>query len=150
MAHSYVCSFFHCVWSTKQRRNVIAPQVRVRLWAYLGGIARENGMKALSVGGTDNHVHVLLSLPSTFPVSKAVQLVKGGSSKWMSETFRDQCDFQWQEGYGAFSVGASRLRGISTYIENQLDHHRTQTFEDEFVAFLDRHGISYDAAHVFG
>ena len=87
MPHSYSSCLVHYIFSTKERRKMISPEVRERLWAYLGGIARENGMKALAIGGTDDHVHVLVSLPSTLPVAKAIQLLKGGSSKWLHDTF---------------------------------------------------------------
>ena len=106
MAHTYVSELIHCVFSTKQRRNLISPEVQPRLWAFLGGVARKNGFKALIVGGTENHVHILLSLPATLPLAKAVQLVKGASSRWMNEKFETR--FAWQEGYGAFTVGVSQ------------------------------------------
>ena len=79
MAHTYISNLIHYVFSTKDRRKCIGEELRPKLWAYLGGIARENQMKALAVGGTDDHVHVLLSLPPTIAIAKAVQLLKGGS-----------------------------------------------------------------------
>ena len=87
MSHSFNSSLFHCVFSTKQRRNTITADLQERLWPYFGGIARENKMKALAVGGIEDHVHILISLPSTMPISKAMQLIKGGSSKWVHDTF---------------------------------------------------------------
>ena len=111
MAHSFNSSLFHCVFSTKQRRNTITPDLQERLWPYFGGIARENKMRALSVGGIEDHVHVLLSLPSTMPISKAMHLIKGGSSKWVHDTFPEHHAFAWQEGYGAFSIGVSHVTG---------------------------------------
>ena len=80
MANSYLSLYVHIVFSTKGRQELITPKLQDRLWPYLGGIARENQMKALSVGGTQDHVHILLSIPATLPVAKAVQLIKGGSS----------------------------------------------------------------------
>jgi len=150
MAHSYVSSHLHYIFSTKQRRKLITPDLRDRLWPYMGGIAREHRMKALSVGGTDDHVHVLLSLPSTLSVAKAVQVIKGGSSKWISEQFPLLRDFEWQEGYGAFGVSISQIARTMDYIAGQEEHHRTRTFEEEFIRFLERHGIEYDAKYVFG
>src|SRR2546422_480315 len=102
---SYVSSYYHCVFSTKDRRPMIAPALRERLWPYLGGIARENQMKAIEVGGMPDHVHVLLSLPSTLPIARALQLIKGGSSKWVHDTFPEHRLFRWQVKYGAFGVG---------------------------------------------
>ena len=88
----------HCVFSTKERRKLITPQVQRRLWPYMGGMARENNMKALAIGGVEDHVHILLSLPATMPIAKALQLIKGGSSKWLHDNFPAQRTFAWQKG----------------------------------------------------
>jgi putative transposase len=150
MAHSYVSALFHCVFSTKERQKFIHEDLQERLWPYLGGIARENKMRALAIGGVEDHVHLLLSMPSTIPIAKAMQLIKGSSSKWVHETFPELNEFEWQEGYGAFTVGIPQVPDTRRYIENQREHHRTKTFEDEFIAFLDRHGIEYDPRYVWG
>ena len=84
---SYISAHFHCVFSTKERRPLIIPELRDRLWPFLGGIARQNKMKAIEIGGVEDHIHILLSLPSTIAIAKAMQLIKGGSSKWVHETF---------------------------------------------------------------
>lgn len=106
---SYVSSYFHCVFSTKERRPSIKPELRERLWPFIGGIARQNEMKANEIGGVEDHVHILLSLPSTTVIAKALQLLKGGLSNWVHETFPEQRLFAWQEEYGAFSVSMSQL-----------------------------------------
>jgi putative transposase len=117
VAHTYVSELIHCVFSTKHRRNSIPAEVQPELWAFIGGVARQNGFKALIVGGTENHVHVLLSLPATLPLAKAMQLVKGASSHWMNQRFKSQ--FAWQEGYGAFTVGISQKSGAIACIKSQ-------------------------------
>jgi REP element-mobilizing transposase RayT len=132
------------VFSTKERRRLITLDMQPRLWAYLGGIARENKMKALCVGGVEDHVHVLLTLPAVLSISKAVQLIKGNSSKWIHETFPAQRDFAWQEGYAAFSIGISGVDDTIKYIQSQAEHHRTRTFKEELIAFLNKHGLEYD------
>ncbi|MGC2324269.1 MAG: IS200/IS605 family transposase, partial [Terriglobales bacterium] len=101
MAHTYVSALLHVVFSTKGRRKTISAELQPRLWAYLGGIARHNRMTSVQVGGTADHVHVLLILPATVAIAKAVQLLKGGSSKWIHET--EGKPFAWQDGYGAFT-----------------------------------------------
>ncbi len=106
----------------------------------MGGIARQNGMKALAIGGVEDHVHVLLSISSTMPVAKAVQLVKAGSSKMIRATFTKS--FEWQEGYGAFSIGVSQVKETVAYIKNQRAHHKKIDFREEFRAFLKKHGIT--------
>ncbi|MDQ6758268.1 MAG: IS200/IS605 family transposase, partial [Acidobacteriota bacterium] len=117
--HSFTSCLFHCVFSTKRREPWLTSEIRERLWPYLGGIGRENEMKALAIGGVADHVHVLVSLPATLPVSKAMQLLKGNSSKWMHETFPALHAFAWQEGYGAFSIGVSGVEETVAYIRAQ-------------------------------
>ncbi len=100
-------------------------------------------MKALVVGGVADHVHVLLSIPATLSVAKAVQLLKGNSSKWVHDTFQTQSDFDWQEGYGAFSIGVSGVQDTMKYIQSQPDHHRKLSFKEELEVFLKKHGMEY-------
>jgi len=150
MGHTYTSCIFHVVFSTKQRRPTITWPMQARLWPYLAGIAKTNGFRALEVGGTQDHVHVLLSLPATMPVSKAVQLLKGGSSKWAHETFPQERLFAWQEGYGAFSVSVSGLPATIAYIRSQVMHHQRRTFEHEYKSFLEKHGIKWDERYVWG
>ena len=107
-------------------------------------------MTALGVGGTSNHAHVLLALPVTITIAKAMQLVEGGSSLWPHETLPPVSGFAWQEGYAAFSVSASRIDETIRYIQQQAKHHRTLSFEEEFKRFLERHGVEYDPRYVFG
>lgn len=149
MPHSFTSQLLHCVFSTKERQRLITAELQHRLWPYLGGIARENKMKALAIGGTEDHVHLLLSLPSTLSVAKAMQLIKGGASKWVHDTFPEHHAFAWQEGYGAFSLGIADVSRTIAYIENQAEHHRRRDFKQEFLAFLKRHGIEYDERYIW-
>jgi putative transposase len=128
---------------------LITPELRERFWPFLGGIARQNKMKAIEVGGVADHVHILISLPSTMAISKAMQLIKGGSSKWIHETFPDQRTFAWQDEYGAFSVSVSQLDKIVEYIKRQEEHHRKTTFQEEFLALLKKHHIEYDERYLW-
>ncbi len=148
MSHTYISDLVHCVFSTKERRNTIEPDKQAPLWSYLGGIARKNGFKAIAIGGTENHIHILLSLPAMMPLAKAIQLLKGGSSKWMNETSDPR--FSWQEGYGAFTIGISQQGPTVNYINSQFEHHKRQTFEEEFLAFLAKHKIEYDPKYIWG
>jgi putative transposase len=142
--HSFISSLHHCVFATKGREPILSAEIRQRLWPYLGGVARENGMKALAVGGVADHVHMLLSLPATMSVAKAMQLLKGNSSKWIHETFPKLRTFAWQEGYAAFSIGVSAIEETRAYIRNQEEHHRTRTYREEVIIFLQRHGLPFD------
>lgn len=134
------------MWSTKARQPALTPEIQTRLWPYLGGIARANKISALAVGGIADHVHVLLSLPATQTISKALQLLKGNSSKWLHEEFPELRTFSWQEGYGAFTIGMSGVPETKTYIGTQAEHHKKKTFQEEFRSFLDKHGLPYDEA----
>ncbi|HKY27493.1 MAG TPA: transposase [Pyrinomonadaceae bacterium] len=148
MSHSYVSNLMHCTFSTKERHPIIDSQLEADLAIYRRN-ARNNRMKALAIGGTVDHLNALLSLPSTMSFAKAVQLIKGGSSKWIHDTFPQYRKFEWQEGYGAFSVSASQVRRTIAYIQNQKEHHRKRTFHEEFLKLLDKHGVDYDLRYVF-
>ena len=148
MPHTYCSSFFHCVFSTKQRQKIIRDEIQPELWAYIGGIARAHEMKALAVGGTDDHAHILLSLPSTIAVAKAMQQIKAASSKWMHEQ-HGQRVFAGQEGYGAFSIGVAQVDATVAYIGRQRQHHRKQDYKAEFLAFLKKHCLDYDPRYIW-
>lgn len=145
---SYISSYFQCIFSTKER-CFITPEPRERLWPFLGGIARQNKMKAIEIGGVEDHVHILLSLPSTMAISKALQLIKGGSSKWIHETFPEHRLFTWQEEYGAFSVSVSQLDKTIEYLKGQEEHHCRMTFQEEFLTLLKKHRIEYDERYLW-
>lgn len=150
MANTYTSLHYHVVFSTKNREPFLAEAIRDRLFAYLGGIARKNRMNALEIGGVADHVHVLLSVPASLAVSKAVQFLKGASSHWLRETFPNLNDFAWQDGYAAFTVSRSQLDDIRAYIRSQAEHHRTKTFAEEYRAFLARHRVEYDERYLLG
>jgi REP element-mobilizing transposase RayT len=114
----------------------------------MGGIAREHGMKALAVGGTDDHVHLLLSLSSSLPIAKAMREIKSASSRWVHQTC-SLPEFEWQEGYGAFSIGHAQIPATLAYIHSQSEHHRKRDFKAEFVAFLKKHHVDYDPRFIW-
>jgi putative transposase len=144
MAHTYASVYVHCVFSTKERRDLIPADRTAELYAYFGGIARGEGLTLVAAGGTANHVHLLIVLPTTCTLAQALQKLKGSSSKWMGS------GFSWQEGYGAFSVSPSQLEVVKRYIQNQEEHHRKRSFEEEFVALLRSCGVPFDEKFVFG
>jgi REP element-mobilizing transposase RayT len=146
MAHTYNANFVHFVFSTKGRKDLIPLDLQDRLWAYFVGIADNLKIKSLAVGGTGNHVHLLVRLPQTMSVAEAVQKLKANSSRWLGE---HGLRFQWQEGYGAFSVSASLLDIVQAYIRNQRTHHARRSFEEEFRTLLDKSGVMYDAEKLF-
>ena len=149
MSHAFVSNLMHCTFSTKERYPFIDSELESRLHPYIGGIASENKMMALAINGTADHLHALLSLPGMMSFAKAVQLIKGGSSKWIHDTFGNQKKFAWKEGYGAFNVSVSQVPKTIAYINNQKEHHRRKTFEEEFIELLRRHGIEHDSRYIF-
>ena len=116
------------------------------MWQYLIGVARGKGIATLALGGTQNHVHALIVLPPTVALAKAVQELKGNSSKWMNEIGGG---FGWQRGYGAFSISESGKDAVVAYIRGQAEHHRKWSFEQEYVTMLKKYKVEYDAKYVF-
>lgn len=146
MPHSYSLQFVHCVFSTKNRENLISELWQPRLYAYIYGIAKNLNLKILACGGTENHIHLLVALPATVTLAEVVQKLKANSSRWMRERL---ATFEWQKGYGAFSVSPSLLSVVEAYIRNQRRHHARRNFDDEFVALLKKSGIAYDPMRLF-
>lgn len=144
MPQSYVSSVFHIVFSTKQRTQLIRH--KSWLWNYFAGIGRNHGMQVLAVGRTENYVHMLVFIPADMALSDAVRTLKANPGRWMRETDRF---FAWQEGYGAFSVSPSQLERVKTYICHQPAHHRTHSFEQEFLAMLQAANIRVECDRVF-
>jgi len=147
MPHSYVSSVFHVVFSTKQRTQFIPASAQPRLWNYLAGIARNHGIHALAIGGTENHVHLLITIPPDTALADAVRTLKANSSRLMRES---SALFAWQEGYGAFSVSPSQLERVKRYIANQAAHHAKYSYEEEFLAMLQAANMRIDAKRVSG
>jgi REP element-mobilizing transposase RayT len=150
MANTYTSLTYHVIFSTKNREPVLDECTRERLWPYLGGIARENGMRALETGGALDHMHILLSIPPTLAVSKAIQLIKGGSSHWVKSRFPKLASFAWQDGYAALTVSQSNIDAVRRYIRDQAEHHRKRTFLQEYRALLKRHQIAFDEKYLLG
>jgi REP-associated tyrosine transposase len=150
MANTYAALYYHIVFSTKNRVAYIKPEIESRVWAYIGGAAREHKMTALQVGGAEDHVHALVMAPATLSLSQIAQYLKGDSSKWIHEKFPELRGFAWQDGYGAFTVSKSNLPDVIRYIENQREHHQRKSFQEEYLDFLNKHGIDYDERYVWG
>ena len=146
MSQSLVSNRVHVIFSTKERRPWIAPQHQQRLWTYIIAIGKNKGVPVLAIGGMEDHMHMLIALPASMPLAKAVQMIKANSSRFMRETQRD---FEWQKGYGGFSVGASALDATVEYIRNQKKRHRKRDFKAEFLEFLKRYNVEYDPKYVF-
>ena len=142
MSQSLVKNLVHLVYSTKHRRLWIPEEVRERLFAYQAGIFKQWESSALVIGGAEDHVHALFSLSKNFPLKKIVEEVKKRRSKWMkTDGGAGNKDFQWQAGYAGFSVSQSNVEEVTKYVENQAEHHRRMTFQDELRALFRRWGF---------
>lgn len=138
----------HLVFSTKRRQAFITPDIRERLYSYIGGIVRDQGGSLYKIGGMPDHIHMLVRCGTDSSVGDLVRHVKSRSSKWVHETFPALEGFAWQEGYGAFSVSESQLEQVGEYIANQEEHHRTRDSREEFLALMRAHRVEFDERFV--
>lgn len=149
MPQSLSSILVHLVFSTKRREPFIAPEVESELHAYLAAVFRECSSPAISINGTSNHVHALFALSRTMTVADLVEEVKKRSSKWVKTKGREHRHFQWQAGYGAFSIGQSNVPALKRYVAGQKEHHRRKSFEDEYRSLLERYNVTYDEKYVW-
>ena len=150
MPQSLVKNLVHLVFSTKHRMPWIPEEIQNDLYAYLAGIFKQWASPALTIGGVEDHIHALFSLSKNHSLAKIVEEVKKGSSKWMktSEGTGNE-EFHWQNGYAGFSVSLANVESVKRYIQNQKEHHRHQSFQDELREFFKRQGIEYDERYVW-
>jgi len=146
---SYTKLQHHIVFATKDRHPFLQGEALSRTCEYIGGIIREQHGQMLAAGGMADHVHLAAVLPPSAAPVDILRILKTNSSRWVHKTFSSLADFHWQDGYAAFSVSASAMPHVIAYVRGQAQHHRTQSFEEEFIALLKRHGIEYDERHVF-
>ncbi len=149
MGQSLALLQYHFIFGTKDRTELIRPELRERLHEYIGGIIRKRKGRLLAAGGTGDHVHLLAILHPERAVSDIIRDVKANSSKWIHENYADLAAFAWQDGYGAFSVSASNVTGVREYIARQEEHHRKVSFREEFLSFLEANGIEYDERYLW-
>ena len=147
MSHSYCNNYVHAVYSTKDRSNLIPAEFEKRLYSFIAAVSVGHKITLLAAGGMANHTHLLFLLPATISLPSTINLFKTNSSRFLHER---GLVFQWQNGYGAFSVSISQLDQVTTYIHSQREHHKKMTFEEEFLALLEKAGVSYDPKHVLG
>ena len=148
MPSTHLSLHIHVVFSTKHREPFIADDWRERLHAFLGGAIRTAGCVPEGVGGTSDHVHLLIGIRATHNLADVVRDIKHASSKWVHETIGMK-GFGWQDGYGAFTVGASQIAAVKEYIARQIEHHRKRTFQEEYLEFLKRYGVEYHEKYLW-
>jgi REP element-mobilizing transposase RayT len=149
MPSTYSNLLYHIIFSTKQREPLITSALRGELYLYVAGILRGQDGLPLEIGGMPDHLHLVIRIRPDVSVSDIVRLIKANSSKWANERPNAPGRFAWQRGYGAFTVSVSQLESVRQYVRNQEEHHRTRTFQEEFVEFLKRHGIEFDERYLW-
>lgn len=142
MSHTYTNLLTHIVFSTKERLPLVTDEIKPELFAYLGGLVKELKGKPIIINGMNDHVHILASLPPTLSIAEAMRFIKANSSKWITQKFGKP--FEWQKGYGAFTVSRSNVDAVYKYIQNQEAHHRKIDFRTEFIEFLSKNDIPFD------
>ena len=148
MASTHLSLNYHLIFSTKKRRRFIDSDWRDRLHAYVGGTVKSINAIPDAIGGTADHVHLLIGLRATHRLADVMREIKSVSSKWVHETI-GMHQFSWQDGYGAFTVSASHMERVRQYIQNQETHHRNKTFTEEYREFLDKYGVEYDDQYLW-
>ena len=139
----------HIVFSTKDRRSWLDPEIRPRMHAYLATLCRDCDCEAYRVGGAADHVHIATRLARTISQSSLLEKIKKTSSVWIKTQGDQYNSFFWQNGYGNFSIGRSQLDDLTRYIDRQGEHHRTQTFQDEYRTLLHKYHIEFDERYVW-
>ncbi len=148
MPQSLAKIYLHIIFSTKNRNPTLSSNTRQPLYNYMAGILKNHRAEAYEINGTSDHVHVLCLLPRTIAVADLLRHLKSDSTKWY-QSENQQPTFAWQSGYGAFSVSQSEVGKVRNYIQNQEEHHRHHTFQEEYRLFLKRYNVEYDEKYVW-
>jgi putative transposase len=149
MPSTFTNLLYHIVFSTKQREPLITENLREELYKYIGGIIRGEEGILIEIGDIDDHIHLLVKIKPSISISEMLNKIKANSSKWFNENQKSSRRFAWQEGYAAFSVSESQAPNVRDYIRNQREHHQRISFQEEFIAILEKHGVSYDPRYIW-
>lgn len=149
MAQTLVSLYVHIVFSTKNRADLITPEIETELFAYIGGVLRKRETVLVAANGTANHVHLLVSMSKKIALSDLVRELKKASSFWIKQKGDEFKDFHWQDGFGTFSVGQTQIEDVKKYIARQKEKHKTQNFENEFLGFLQKYQMPFDEKYLW-
>lgn len=149
MANTYTQLYFHIVFAVKGRANLIGVHWKDELYKYVAGIIANKNQKLMIINGMPNHVHLLLGTKPTCNLSDLVRDIKANSSKWINEKQFIPGKFEWQTGFGAFTVSQSGINKVIDYIKNQEEHHKSKTFKEEYIDFLKAYEIEYKPEYIF-
>jgi len=149
MGQSLVKNYIHIIFSTKLRAPLILESIENELYSYIGGICKQLECYPVKIGGYIDHIHILCMLSKKIPLMKLLEEIKAHSSKWIKTKDDTLKKFYWQNGYGAFSVNPYEVDKVIAYIENQKEHHRKKTFQEEYRAFLKKYDVEFDEKYVW-
>jgi putative transposase len=150
MAQSLADILVHIVFSTKDREGFIDPSIEQELHRYITGICAHHNSPVLAINGMQDHIHILLSLGREIAISKLITEIKANSSRWIKSKGQTYHNFQWQNGYGIFSVARKNIENVINYIGTQKEHHKVYSFKDEFIRMLQQLNVAYDEKYVWG
>jgi putative transposase len=149
MANTYTQMYVHVVFAVKGRTSVIRKEWKEELYKFITGIVTNKGQKLLAINGMADHIHILVGIKPTLALSDLVRDIKANSSKFIREKGWVKGLFEWQEGFGAFTLGHSQLSQIIPYIGNQEEHHRVRTFREEYIGFLQKYEVDFKLEYLF-
>ena len=149
MAQSLSKLYIHIIFHTKYNEPLIRPDVEDELFAYIGGIIKENQSQPIKINGIENHIHILAIMSKNIALSKFVEEIKRNSSRWIKTKGEHYQNFAWQGGYAGYSVSQSVVERVKKYIENQKEHHQKVTFKDEYEQFLQEYGVDFDENYLW-
>jgi len=149
MANTYTKIYIHLIFSVKGRQSLIHKNWREELFKYICGIANGKDQKIYAIGGIEDHIHILISCRPTVVLSELVRDIKANSSKWINEKKLTRGTFRWQEGFGGFSCSHSHLGTVINYINNQEDHHKKNSFKEEYIQQLQYCDVPHDEKYLF-
>ena len=149
MANTYTQLYFHIVFAVKGRENLISEKWKEELYKYISGIIANKEQKLMIINGMPNHVHLLVSTKPSCNLSDLVRDIKANSSKWINDKNFVQGKFEWQTGFGAFTVSQSGVNAVINYIKNQEKHHSSKSFKEEYIDFLESYEVDYNSKYIF-
>jgi REP element-mobilizing transposase RayT len=149
MANTYHQIYIQAVFAVKYRAAVIEKSWQSQLFAVIGNLIQETGCKTFIVNGVEDHVHCFFGLKPSISISDVMKNAKAKSSKWLNESALLQHHFEWQDGFGAFSYSHIHIDNVFKYIQSQQEHHKKQTFREEYIELLNTHKVEYDERYIF-
>lgn len=149
MGQSLSKLYIHIIFHIKNDSATIAAKDENELYAYIGGIIKANEATPIKINGTENHLHILTTMSKNMSLAKFLEGIKRGSSRWLKNKSSHYQSFAWQGGYAGYSVSQSKVEAVVRYIENQKEHHKKETFHDEYIKFLREYGVDFDEKYIY-